>query len=336
MEKALLVDDEMMKLENKTITSQKTLVIIFIFQYVRMVRNMSYRELFTSQSPVFGGCQRTFEEANYIILGVPFDFTSTFRTGARFGPLAIREASQNIETYSFRSNIDVEDLKIHDLGDLHVTGDVNETLKRLELVVKDVLNAKKTPVAMGGEHTIAFGATRAIGRNTAIMAFDAHLDLRDEYLGQKISHTTFMRRICEQVNPKKILEIGTRAACKEEIGYARKSHIQFFTTQQVRKDGVDETVKKIRKVLADAKRVYLTIDMDVLDPAFVPAVQNPEPDGLCMRTFLDVLCGVCDSRIVAFDVVEVAPHYDAGISAIQAAKTIFEVVCQIERARRSP
>jgi len=295
---------------------------------------MSYRELFVSQSPVFSGCQRTFEEANYVILSVPFDFTSTFRTGARFGPLAIREASQNIETYSFRSNINVEDLKIHDLGDLHVTVETDETLKRLELVVKDILDARKVTIIIGGEHTITLGTTRAIGKNTAVLVFDAHLDLRNEYLGQKMSHTTFMRRICEQVNPEKIVEVGTRAVCKEELNYAKKSHIQFFTTQQIREDGVKETVKKINKVLADTRKIYLTIDMDVLDPAFAPAVQNPEPDGLCMRTFLDIVCEVCDSRIVGFDLVEVAPHYDAGITAIQAAKIIFEVVCHIEKARR--
>ena len=296
---------------------------------------MSYRELFVSQSPVFSGCQRTFEEADYVILGVPFDFTSTFRTGARFGPLAIREASQNIETYSFRSNIDVEDLKIHDLGDLHITAEPDETLKRLELTVKDILDAGKTPIIIGGEHAITLGITRAIGKNMAILDFDAHMDLRNEYLGQKTSHTTFMRRIYEQIHPKKILEVGTRAACKEELDYAKKSHIQFLTTQQIRKDGVEETIKKIKKVLSDVKKVYLTIDMDVLDPGFVPAVQNPEPDGICTRTFLDILSEICDNRVVAFDVVEVAPHYDNGITAIQAAKTIFEVICYIERTRGS-
>lgn len=299
------------------------------------LENMSYRELYVSQSAVFSGCQRAFEEADYVILGVPFDFTSTFRTGARFGPLAIREASQNIETYSFRSDIDIEDLKIHDLGDLHIAGETNETLKRLVLTIKDILDVRKTPVIIGGEHTITLGIAQAVGKNAALLVFDAHLDLRKEYLGQRVSHTTFMRRICEQVKPEKILEVGTRAVCKEELRYAKKSHIQFFTTQQIRKDDVEETVKKINETLAGAKRIYLTIDMDVLDPASVPAVQNPEPDGLCMQTFLDILCQVCDDRVVAFDVVEVAPHYDRGITAIQAAKIIFEVMCQIEKARRN-
>jgi len=296
---------------------------------------MSYRELFVSPSPVFSGIQTTFEGAKYVILGAPLDSTSTYRSGARFAPLAIREASLNIETHSFRTNMDVEDLKIHDLGDLHIAGKVDETLKRLELVTKDLLDAKKTPLVIGGEHTITLGVIRSLGENVTLVSLDAHLDLRNEYMGLTTSHATFMRRIKEQINPNKILEIGTRAVCKEELDYAKKSDIQFFTVQQIRRDGVEKTTKKIDTLLADCERIYLTIDMDVLDPAFAPAVQNPEPDGLDMPMFLDLLGKVCDHRIVAFDLVEVAPHYDKGITAIQAAKTIFEVLGYVERTQKS-
>ena len=296
---------------------------------------MSYHELFVSPSPVLGGIQRTFEEAKYVVLGVPLDVTSTYRSGARFAPLAIREASLNIETHSFRTNMDVEDLKIHDLGDLHVAGEVDETLKRLELVTKDLLDAKKVPVVIGGEHTITLGVMRSVGENVALVSFDAHLDLRNEYMGLTTSHTTFVRRIIEQVNPHKILEVGTRAVCKEELDYAKKSDTQFLTVQQIRRDGVEKTTKKIDMLLADCEKIYLTIDMDVLDPAFAPAVQNPEPDGLDTPMFLDLLGKVCDHRIVSFDLVEVTPHYDMGITAIQSAKTIFEVLCYLERAQKS-
>jgi len=295
---------------------------------------MSYRELFTSPSPVFGGSLKAFEEADYAVLGVPFDVTSTYRSGARFAPLAIREASLNIETYSFRTDMDIEDVKIHDMGDLNIVGRVDETLKRLELVAKELLNAKKTPVVIGGEHTITLGVMRSVGKNTAIVSFDAHLDLRDEYMGRTVSHTTFMRRLNEQVRPPKILEIGTRAVCKEELEYAEKSNIEFLTVQQIRKDGIEKTVHTAKKLLADCEKIYLTIDMDVLDPAFAPAVQNPEPDGLDMHTLLDILCKVCDYRVVAFDLVEVAPHYDNGVTAIQAAKTMFEVLCCIEKTKK--
>ena len=296
---------------------------------------MSYREVFVSPSLVFSGIQRTFEEAKYTILGAPLDSTSTYRSGARFAPHAIREASLNIETYGFRTNIDVEDLKIHDLGDLHIAGEVCETLKRLELVTKDLLDAKKMPVVIGGEHTITLGAMRSTGENVTLVSFDAHLDLRNEYMDLTTSHTTFMRRINEQINPNKILEIGTRAVCKEELDYAKKSDTQFLTVQQIRRDGVEKITKKIDTLLADCEKIYLTIDMDVLDPAFAPAVQNPEPDGLDTHMFLDLLGKVCDNRMVAFDLVEVAPHYDQGITAIQAAKTIFEVLCYVERAQKS-
>ncbi len=296
---------------------------------------MGYSELFVSPSPVFGGIQRDFEEAEYVFLGVPLDSTSTYRSGARFAPLMIREASLNIETYSFRTSIDVEDLKIHDLGDLHITWKVDETLKNLESVTKELFDAKKMPVIIGGEHTITLGAMGSIGEKVTLVSFDAHLDLRNEYMGLATSHTTFMRRINEQLTPHKMMEIGTRAVCKEELDYAEKMGIQFLTVQQIRRDGVEETAKRIDMLLADCEKIYLTIDMDVLDPAFAPAVQNPEPDGLDMHMFLDLIGKVCDHRIIAFDLVEVSPHYDKGITAIQAAKTILEVLCYVEKTRKS-
>jgi len=296
---------------------------------------MSYRELFVSPSPVFTGNQQPFEAAEYLILGVPFDVTSTYRSGARFAPLAIREASLNIEGYSFRTGMDIEDVKIHDLGDLHVAGDVELTLGRLALVAQDLFDAKKVPVFIGGEHTITLGVMRSLDENVALVSFDAHLDLRDDYLGLTLSHTTFMRRIKETVNPSKILEIGTRAVCKEELDYAKKSGIDYLTANQIRKDGIEKTVETIDDILEGYEKIYITIDMDVLEPAFAPAVQNPEPEGLDTPTLLDLLEAVCDSRVVGFDLVEVAPHYDRGLTATQAAKTIFEVLCCLEKARKS-
>jgi len=145
-----------------------------------------------------------------------------------------------------------------------------------------------------------------------------------------------MRRISEQIGSKKILEIGVRAACKEELEYAEETGVHFLTAQWIRKEGAEKTVEKALGFLRDAGSIYLSIDMDVLDPAFAPAVQNPEPDGLSTGTFLDILCGICDRRITALDVVEVAPHYDRGVTAVQAAKTAFEVLCHMDRSRRVP
>jgi agmatinase len=298
---------------------------------------MGYHELFVSQPNVFSGFQKTFEKAEYIVLGVPFDVTSTYRTGARFGPNAIRQASLNIETYSFRTGLDVEDLNLHDLGDLHISTDTEKTLERIALVIKEIVEAGKTPVTIGGEHAITLGIMKGLenkASKTALVSFDAHLDLRDEFMGLKLSHTTFMRRINEEVKPAKIIEVGTRAVCKEELAYAKKAEIEFFTTQQIRNEGNESIIKKLKEKLAKYKSIYLSIDMDVLDPAYAPAVQNPEPEGLETHNLLDILCNVCDKRVVGFDVVEVAPNYDYGVSAIQATKVIFEVLCSIEKSRR--
>jgi agmatinase len=299
---------------------------------------MGYHELFVSPSNIFSGFQVPFEKADYVILGVPFDVTSTYRTGARFGPTAIRQASLNIETYSFRTGIDVEDLRLHDLGDVHVSTDTAKTLEMLQKVIEDLSQARKMPVTIGGEHTITYGITKGLGRKatqTAIVSFDAHLDLRNEYSGLKMSHTTFMRRTNEDVKPAKIIEVGTRAVCKEELNYAKKAGIEFFTTDYVRKEGSKKVAEMLKNKLADYKNIYLSIDMDILDPAFVPAVQNPEGDGLEMHHLLDILNIICDKRVIGFDVLEIAPDYDRGVSAVQTARVIFEMLCNVEKSRKT-
>jgi agmatinase len=299
---------------------------------------MSHFELFVSQSNVFSGVQRPFAEADYVILGVPFDVTSTYRTGARFGPNAIREASLNIETCSFRTGIDVEDLRLHDLGDLHVSADPKKTVEMLKLVVEDILAAGKKAVAMGGEHTATLGILKGLGakaRETALISFDAHLDLRREFLGVKLSHATFMHCVNEEVKPAKIIEVGTRAVCKEELAYAEKSGIDFFTSQQIRKEGPEQIIKRLREKLARYQNIYLSVDMDVLDPAFAPAVQNPEPEGIETSTLIDILCGLCDKRVIGLDILEITPIYDQGISAVVAAKVIFEMLCALEKAKKT-
>jgi len=298
---------------------------------------MSHLDLFTSQSNVFSGLQRPFEKAKYVLFGVPFDATSTYRTGARFGPNAIRQASLNIETYSFRSGIDVEDLALYDAGDLHVSMDAQKTVDKTKLVVEAILTAGKMPVALGGEHTITLGTAKGLGAKaakTAIVSFDAHLDLRSEFLGLKLSHTTFMQLINEEMKPAKIIEVGTRSVCKEELAYAKKAGVEFFTSQQIIKQGSLLIAEQLREKLLPYEYLYLTVDMDILDPAYAPAVQNPEPEGITTTDLVDLVCGLCDKRVVGFDVLEIAPIYDQGVSAIVAAKVVFEMLCQLEKSRR--
>jgi agmatinase len=291
---------------------------------------MSHLDLFVSQSNVFSGIQTEFEKAKYVVFGVPFDVTSTYRTGARFGPTAIRQASLNIETYSFRSGMDMENVKLHDLGDLNVSADPQKTIDILKLVLEDIRTARKIPVAIGGEHTITLGIMKGLTthpKKTAVVSFDAHLDLREEFMGLNLSHTTFMQLINEEIRPGKIVEIGTRGACKEELAYA--SH-------QIRSEGTEQITRKIKQELAPFEEIYLSVDLDVLDPAFAPAVQNPEPEGIDLNTLLEIACGLCDGRIIGLDVLEIAPVYDQGVSAIVAARTIFEILCQLEKKRKPP
>ncbi len=298
---------------------------------------MTYLELFTSQTNVFSGMQKTFEEAKYVIFGVPFDATSTYRTGARFGPNAIRQASLNIETYSFRSGIDLEDLSLYDAGDLHISADAQQTNDMTKRVVEDILAAGKVPVALGGEHTITLGIAQGLGeraKETAFVSFDAHLDLREEFLGLTYSHTTFMQLINEQLKPAKIIEVGTRSACQDELAYAKKAGVDFFTSQQIIRQGAEPIIAQLKEKLEPYENVYLTVDMDVLDPAFAPAVQNPEAEGINTTALLDIACALCDKRVAGFDVLEITPAYDMGTSAVVAARVLFEMLCQHEKSRQ--
>jgi len=180
---------------------------------------------------------------------------------------------------------------------------------------------------IGGEHTITFGAAKSVGGDFALVSFDAHLDLRDEYMGEKLSHTTFLRRINEEIKPKRIVVVGVRAVCREELKYVSESdNIKYVTSQKILREGIESVLKDIRSFLYNCGRLYITVDMDVLDPSFAPAVQNPEPEGISITALLDMLLEICDHRLAILDLVEVTPHYDNGITAINAAKIIFEIL----------
>jgi agmatinase len=220
---------------------------------------------------------------------------------------------------------------------LHVATDTEQTLDMTRLVVEDILAAGKVPVAIGGEHTVTLGIMKGFGakaKKTAVVSFDAHLDLRTEYAGLNLSHTTFMQLISEDVKPAKIIEVGTRSVCKQELDYAKKAGIEFITSLQIRQEGAETAVAQLKHKLEPYENVYLSVDMDIVDPAFAPAVQNPEADGISTSKLLDIVCALCDKRVVGFDVLEIAPAYDQGISAIAAAKVMFEMLSHLEKARR--
>lgn len=295
--------------------------------------NHSYRDLYTSPSLTFLGFHYSEEDVEYVLLGVPYDRTSTYRSGSRHGPNAIREASINLETVSLRSGVDLEEVKICDLGNLDVTVDLQETLRRLEAVTRINRQHGRFQVTLGGEHSITLGVVRAWGDGIGILDFDAHMDMRDQYQGSKYSHATFMRRVVEEIGGDRIVQVGIRAVCREELNFAKDEGISFFTSHEVFQSGASSIGDRIAERIADFEKVYITVDADVLDPSFAPAVGNPEPEGISTTELIDLLYGVVDHRVVGMDLVEVSPVYDKGTTAIQVCKVLFETLCSIESSK---
>lgn len=289
--------------------------------------------LHTSMIEGFSGFSKPLQEARYIVLGVPFDHTSTYRPGSRSGPRAIREASMNIETYSLRNKIDIELVPIHDAGDLHVVDDAAETLRRLGLVTKDILDASKMPIVMGGEHTVSLGTVRSLPKSTGVISLDAHGDLRDEYGGGKLSHATVLRRISEVVGVDGVLVCGVRALCREEVEFIEKNKIGHMTPWEMREIGATKVCQRVSEFCRGFSQVYLTIDIDALDPAFAPGVGNPESEGITPAELLMVACAVAKEQMVGFDLVEVSPNYDTGATAAVAARVMFEIIATAQTVK---
>ena len=296
------------------------------------VSGVAAMDLYTHRTTAFGGIESTLEDAEYVVLGVPFDFTSTYRPGSRFAPTAIREASWNLEGYSLRSGIDAERLAVHDLGDLDVLGDVRGTLNRLRRVVNEIVDHAKVPIVLGGEHTVTYGCLDAFD-DVAVLCFDAHLDLRDEYIGRKLSHATFMRRICERLGGDRIFHVGVRAVSPEELDYAATTGVDYVTARDLAGGDWRGVLVAMMDQLRTFDHVYLTLDLDVIDPAYAPAVGNPVPEGISPTLLLDALEQICDERIVGVDVVEVAPTYDTGRTAVLAAHLVYNILAFLAKSK---
>jgi agmatinase len=299
---------------------------------------MGLASLYLSRAPLyFGGEDVEPEKAEAILVGVPFDYTSTYRPGSRFAPRAIREAAANIEFFSLRSNIDLdaESVYISDLGDVAVSSRVDETLRRIETVISELATTwpSKLLVMLGGEHTVTLGAIRGLIRanlKPCIIVFDAHLDLRNEYLGEKYSHASVLRRVSELLGPS-IAYIGARALTREELEYAKSAGLPIITSREVRFLGVSEVARRVVSWLRSlsCNYIYLSLDMDVIDPAYAPGVGNPEPEGLEPWLLLDIIYKIFtlyNKPPGMVDVVEVSPPHDcSGITSVLAAKIVVEL-----------
>lgn len=272
-------------------------------------------------------------EADIILFGAPLDRTASYRGGSRFAPAAMREASHYLESYSVRTGLDWDDLKLVDVGDINAA-DVEPAVEEIRAVVGEIAAMRKLPVMLGGEHTITLGALRAL-RPGAVVVFDAHLDLRDELFEERLCHATYLRRAHEEQGFK-LLVVAARAMSAEEIEYANEKGIIVVTAQDVKRFGVEPILEMIRDTLEGVESIYMSVDMDAVDPAEAPAVGNPSPEGITVTQLLDLITGVVDKRLVGFDLNEVSPSYDSGLTAIQAAYIALEALYLAERTRSVP
>ena len=302
----------------------------------RSPEELSRAKLYLSTRAPFTGISSPYDKSRFVFFGVPYDKTSTFRAGSRFAPGAIRDVSANMELYSVRADVDLEKVPVHDLGDVDIVEDLSETLDRAKSVCQEMYGEKKIILMVGGEHSITKAATDSLPQDAAIVSFDAHLDLRDEFLGEKLSHATFMRRVSEHLGPDHIMEIGIRAFSKPELDFVKRSGVTMITPQDLRKTGSPKTASRIKQFLQGFSHSYVTVDIDVLDPAFAPGVGNPEPDGLSTDELLTLIDATLDSRIQGFDVVEVSPQLDSGQTAAVGTKVLFEAIAALSARSNKP
>lgn len=271
----------------------------------------------------FMGCDVSPEQAQTVLFGAPFDCTTSFRPGTRFGSAAIRHESYGLESYSPYQDRDLNDIAVLDFGDLELPfGDTEAALSMIEQQAAEILSAGKRPFLLGGEHLVTLGAFRAVAKqypDVHIIHFDAHADLRDEYLGVQLSHACVLRRCWDIVGDGRIFQFGIRSGDHSEFLWGR-DHV---FTNKFNFDTLDETIANLQ-----GKPVYFTLDLDVLDPSVFPGTGTPEPGGVSFDDLRRAATAVCQNlNIVGCDVNELSPHYDqSGGSTAVACKMVREML----------
>ena len=273
-------------------------------------------------------CDKEWQEAGTVLFGAPFDSTTSYRPGSRFGSAAIRRESYGIESYSPYQDKDLLDSAVFDSGDLELPfGDTALALAQIEERAAAILGAGKRPFLLGGEHLVTLGAFRAVYEkypDVSILHFDAHTDLREDYLGVELSHACVIRRCWELTGDSRIFQFGIRSGDRSEWQWG-KDHV---STHPFDLDTLEETVAK----LVD-KPVYFTVDLDVLDPSVCPGTGTPEPGGVsfeALRKAVTLVCARCN--VVGCDVNELSPPYDqSGVSNAVAAKVVREMLLALEK-----
>ncbi len=269
----------------------------------------------------FADAESSFDDASLILFGVPFEKTSSFRHGADKGPSEIRQASWNFERYDLRTGINFEDILVHDYGDLDVEKlNSKELFDTVKTFTSTVLRKQKIPIAIGGDHSITPGIVSAFPKDIAVLSLDAHMDFRQEYKNDIYNHACVIRRIADHIPLENIAVLGLRSAEKEEYQQAQQQGLFFRDAFTINNTGL-KTIIQQTKTLLKGKKIYLTLDIDVVDPAYAPGTSTPEPCGLTPMQVIEII-EVFSPQLIGCDLVEVCPPYDQGQTAVLAAKLI--------------
>ena len=276
----------------------------------------------------FIGCDNEYDKSRIVIFGAPFDGTTSYRPGTRFAAAAMRNESIGIETYSPYQDRDLEDYNIFDGGDLEfVFGNPAKNIAIIKEYVSELLKDNKIPAMIGGEHLVTLGAVQAVAEkynDLHIIHFDAHADLRDDYLGEKLSHATVLHRVWDIVGDNKIFQFGIRSGEKGEFEFAKNhTYMNKFDMKTL-----DEVIAKLKN-----KPVYITIDLDVLDSSVFPGTGTPEAGGITFKELINAIMLFQNlENIVAFDINELSPMLDAsGASTACACKVLREMLLAVSK-----
>jgi len=269
----------------------------------------------------FADAETSFQTASFILFGIPYEKTSSFRHGADKAPGEIRQASWNFERFDLHTKINYEDIPVHDYGDLDVQKLTSKELFNTgKNFTASLLQKQKTPIAIGGDHSITPGIVSAFPSDIAVLSLDAHMDFRQEYKNDVYNHACVLRRIADHLPIKNIAVLGLRSAEKEEYEQAQDLGLFFRDAYTIDDAGIQKTIQQTKTHLK-GKKIYLTLDIDVVDPAYAPGTSTPEPCGLTPAQVIEIIKAF-SPQLIGFDLVEVCPPYDHGQTAVLGAKLI--------------
>tara|TARA_B100000401_G_scaffold129604_1_gene85310 strand:- start:46 stop:915 length:870 start_codon:yes stop_codon:yes gene_type:complete len=283
---------------------------------------MSYADLYLTSSPKIISPSDDSEPVAKLF-GIPFDSTHSYKPGCRFGPDAIRDAFNNIEIFMPEFGVDLEQVNIKDLGNMEHTVVAQNMIDMVRKTTSELKDTSNQLIILGGEHSLTYGSYLSYPKDTGYVVFDAHYDLRDEYAGTKLSHAAYLRRIVEERGPENIIHVGARAFVKEELEFLTENNIQTISDSEIR-DG--NGPKLLEQLTEKFENLYVSIDLDVLDPAFAPGVGNPEAIGITSRELHDMIVSLKDKKIKAADIVELNPMFDNGSTSSLAARLISIII----------